>query len=42
MLQGTEQKIEVFVNEAPESQGIKVTQEMADRWNAILEKSNNV
>jgi len=25
MLQGTEQKIEVFVNETPESQGIKVT-----------------
>ena len=43
MLQGTEQKIEVFVNEIPETnQGIQVTQEMADRWNSILEKSQNV
>jgi hypothetical protein len=42
MLQGTEQKVEVFVNETPENQGIKVTQEMVDRWDSILEKSNTV
>ena len=42
MLSGTEQAVQVFVNEDPFDDGVKLTKDTYREWELILQKANSL